>query len=140
MRSLGEIEPRLPPAGTPSHLGWHSPVPYLFGGLAAMLGLVGFALLILACSYWKVSSSLNDGRGDHGGRHGAERKLAAPAVKKPASSEAEVVVIMAGDDNPTYLATPACANPFPLVGCKESVEAKNGEEEGEDRSDRSLRH
>nr|GFA24245.1 protein glutamine dumper 2-like [Tanacetum cinerariifolium] len=34
---------------------WHSPVPYLFGGLAAMLGLIAFALLILACSYWKIS-------------------------------------------------------------------------------------
>ncbi|KAI3782161.1 hypothetical protein L2E82_12195 [Cichorium intybus] len=30
---------------------WHSPVPYLFGDLAAMLGLIGFALLLLACSY-----------------------------------------------------------------------------------------
>lgn len=27
---------------------WHSPVPYLFGGLAAVLGLIAFALLILA--------------------------------------------------------------------------------------------
>lgn len=138
MRSWGEIEPKLRPAGTPSHLGWHSPVPYLFGGLAAMLGLVGFALLILACSYWRVSSSLNEGRSNNGGRHGAEGKVAAPAVKKPASVEAKVVVIMAGDDDPTYLATPVCASPFPLVDGKESVKAKNGDEEGEDRSDHSL--
>ncbi|EMS45822.1 hypothetical protein TRIUR3_28536 [Triticum urartu] len=37
------------------HSPWQSPVPYLFGGLAAMLGLIAFALLILACSYWKLS-------------------------------------------------------------------------------------
>ncbi|KAF5787554.1 putative protein glutamine dumper [Helianthus annuus] len=39
---------------TPS---WHSPVPYLFGGLALILGLIAFALLILACSYWKLSQN-----------------------------------------------------------------------------------
>ena len=39
---------------------WHSPVPYLFGGLAAMLGLIAFALLILACSYWKLSGQLQN--------------------------------------------------------------------------------
>ncbi|KAE8710356.1 Protein GLUTAMINE DUMPER 1 [Hibiscus syriacus] len=39
---------------------WHSPVPYLFGGLAAMLGLIAFALLILACSYWKLSGYLEE--------------------------------------------------------------------------------
>ncbi|KAJ1382513.1 protein GLUTAMINE DUMPER 2-like [Sesbania bispinosa] len=39
---------------------WHSPVPYLFGGLAAMLGLIAFALLILACSYWKLAGQLQN--------------------------------------------------------------------------------
>ncbi|EMS55522.1 hypothetical protein TRIUR3_12089 [Triticum urartu] len=41
--------------GTAPHSPWQSPVPYLFGGLAAMLGLIALALLILACSYWKLS-------------------------------------------------------------------------------------
>lgn len=40
---------------------WQSPVPYLFGGLAAMLGLITLALLILACSYWKLNSYLGTG-------------------------------------------------------------------------------
>ncbi|XP_010497820.1 PREDICTED: protein GLUTAMINE DUMPER 2, partial [Camelina sativa] len=39
------------------HSPWHSPVPYLFGGLAAMLALISLALLILACSYWRLSGS-----------------------------------------------------------------------------------
>ncbi|KAG2384194.1 F-box/LRR-repeat protein [Vigna angularis] len=37
-----------------------SPIPYLFGGLALMLALVGLALLILACSYSKSYSSNGD--------------------------------------------------------------------------------
>ncbi|KAL2489898.1 Protein GLUTAMINE DUMPER 2 [Forsythia ovata] len=49
-----------PPAATTIQRSpWHSPVPYLFGGLAAMLGLIAFALLILACSYWKLSDQMN---------------------------------------------------------------------------------
>ncbi|EAZ21955.1 hypothetical protein OsJ_05607 [Oryza sativa Japonica Group] len=36
---------------------WQSPVPYLFGGLAAMLGLIALSLLALACSYWKLAAA-----------------------------------------------------------------------------------
>ncbi|XP_047951764.1 protein GLUTAMINE DUMPER 1-like [Salvia hispanica] len=78
---------------------WHSPVPYLFGGLAAMLGLIAFALLILACSYWKLSE---DGERDleaDGERDGASK--AAPPVM-----EEKFLVIMAGQEKPTFLATP----------------------------------
>ncbi|GKC32097.1 glutamine dumper 2-like protein [Tanacetum coccineum] len=46
------ISPSSPLSPQPSP--WHSPVPYLFGGLAAMMGLIAFALLVLACSYWKL--------------------------------------------------------------------------------------
>ncbi|KMZ64057.1 Protein GLUTAMINE DUMPER 3 [Zostera marina] len=92
---------------------WRSPVPYLFRGLAAMLGLIAFALLILACSYWKLSGYL-----------GAENvaRAAAPAaadgdveinisrqedtIKVEAVFEEKIVVIMAGDEKPTFLATP----------------------------------
>ncbi|CAL9122934.1 unnamed protein product, partial [Musa textilis] len=76
------------------------PLLYLFGGLAAMLGLVGFALSLLACAYWKLSG--------HFERGGAERgaKLE-PATATPATFyKQEVVVVMAGDEKPTYLATP----------------------------------
>ncbi|KAL1060532.1 hypothetical protein V6Z11_1Z090900 [Gossypium hirsutum] len=58
-------------AASPStipHSPWHSPVPYLFGGLAAMLGLIAFALLILACSYWKLSGYLENGERGEGDR------------------------------------------------------------------------
>ncbi|ONK69683.1 uncharacterized protein A4U43_C05F25650 [Asparagus officinalis] len=71
-----------------SHSAWHSPVPYLFGGLAAMLGLIAFALLILACSYWKLSGYLDSGEdsGDaqNGGGDDGDKE----------------------DEKPTFLATP----------------------------------
>ncbi|XP_022730773.1 protein GLUTAMINE DUMPER 5-like [Durio zibethinus] len=86
---------------------WHSPVPYLFGGLAAMLGLIAFALLILACSYWRLSGRLdNNGEGadaerdvETGGKEGDLNKL----VKV---FEEKILVIMPGEKKPTYLATP----------------------------------
>ncbi|KAL5219806.1 hypothetical protein ABZP36_024519 [Zizania latifolia] len=90
-----------------AHSAWHSPVPYLFGGLAAMLGLIAFALLILACSYWKLSGYLEsgDGRGEDDGSSTDGAKPAASDLPPPIWKE-EILVIMAGDVKPTYLATP----------------------------------
>lgn len=93
--------------GGAAHSAWHSPVPYLFGGLAAMLGLIAFALLILACSYWKLSGYLEDGagRGDDDGSAADGAKPAASDLPPPIWEE-KILVIMAGDVKPTYLATP----------------------------------
>ncbi|KAL6533804.1 hypothetical protein OROHE_013637 [Orobanche hederae] len=83
---------------------WRSPVPYLFGGLAAMLGLIAVALLILACSYWKLS-----GAGEDGGEGGADvsQKVdgGSDANAAPVFEE-KFLVIMAGDVEPSFLATP----------------------------------
>ncbi|KAK8968381.1 Protein GLUTAMINE DUMPER 3 [Platanthera guangdongensis] len=98
-----------PPAASAVHSPWHSPVPYLFGGLAAMLGLIAFALLILACSYWKLSGYLEGGGGEGGDLSPAEEEQkAGDGGGKPAASvyEERIVVIMAGDKKPTFLATP----------------------------------
>ncbi|VAI92770.1 unnamed protein product [Triticum turgidum subsp. durum] len=93
--------------GTTPHSPWQSPVPYLFGGLAAMLGLIAFALLILACSYWKLSGYL-DGDREGQAAEGDGEKAAASGASKPALDFQEhVVVIMAGDERPTFLAKPA---------------------------------
>ncbi|XP_064967057.1 protein GLUTAMINE DUMPER 3-like [Musa acuminata AAA Group] len=77
-----------------------APLLYLFGGLVAMLGLVGVALILLACAYWKLSG--------HFDRGGAERGAnLEPAMATPATFyKQEIVVVMAGDEKPTYLATP----------------------------------
>ncbi|KAL0407881.1 UNVERIFIED_CONTAM: protein GLUTAMINE DUMPER 1 [Sesamum radiatum] len=96
-----------PPATTTQRSPWHSPVPYLFGGLAAILGLIAFALLILACSYWKLSDQVN-GREDGGDRdvEGGEKGESSSDAKAPPAFEEKVLVIMAGEVKPTFLATP----------------------------------
>ncbi|KAJ8479890.1 hypothetical protein OPV22_023617 [Ensete ventricosum] len=86
-------------AGGGGHSGWHSPVPYLFGGLAAMLGLIAFALLLLVCSYWRLSRR-------RGGDADPDPKTWVEVAMPAACYEEKVVVIMAGDEKPTYLATP----------------------------------
>ncbi|GER39749.1 glutamine dumper 2 [Striga asiatica] len=90
-----------PPAAAPMS-PWHSPVPYLFGGLAAMLGLIAFALLILACSYLKLSGDGNERDVERGGEKGD----GGSDDKAPPVFEEKFLVIMAGDMKPTFLATP----------------------------------
>ncbi|XP_060171395.1 protein GLUTAMINE DUMPER 5-like [Lycium barbarum] len=80
---------------------WHSPAPYLFAGLAAMLGLIAFALLILACSYWKSAGERSGEITRAGDDAGAGEKLKVSPI-----FEEKIVVIMAGDLNPSYLAMP----------------------------------
>lgn len=100
---------RAPISSQVPHSPWHSPVPYLFGGLAAMLGLIAFALLILACSYWKLSGYL-EGNGE------SERDLEAGEGRmdqdqKPQKPyEEKILVIMAGQEKPTFLATPSMSS------------------------------
>ncbi|CAH2069608.1 unnamed protein product [Thlaspi arvense] len=89
------------------HSPWHSPVPYLFGGLAAMLGLIAFALLILACSYWRLSGYL-DGEENQSRERDLEAGDGKPQkAMKPVILPEKFLVIMAGDVKPTHLATPA---------------------------------
>lgn len=91
------------PSAVPPHNAWHSPVPYLFGGLAAMLGLIAFALLILACSYWRLSNYLEEAGESNSGD--ATKQDEGEAKPPPCFVEG-FVVIMAGDHKPTFLATP----------------------------------
>ncbi|KAI3811392.1 hypothetical protein L1987_21113 [Smallanthus sonchifolius] len=87
---------------------WHSPVPYLFGGLAAMLGLIAFALLILACSYWKLSGYPDnhpDPERDLESEDG-DTKSDINNDKIRTVFEEKYLVIMAGQVNPAFLATP----------------------------------
>ncbi|XP_047076430.1 protein GLUTAMINE DUMPER 2-like [Lolium rigidum] len=83
---------------------WQSPVPYLFGGLAAMLGLIALSLVALACSYWNLSGGDPlTGQGGDDQADGEKRSVARLAGEW----QGHVVVIMAGDEHPTFLATPA---------------------------------
>ncbi|KAG0523137.1 hypothetical protein BDA96_07G098100 [Sorghum bicolor] len=105
----------IPPAAAAAALPaspWHSPVPYLFGGLAAMLGLITLALLILACSYWKLNNYLGTGDATASASSGPGRPGATDGdgSKSPAASPATfadlVAVVMAGEKMPTFLAAP----------------------------------
>ncbi|CAI9772311.1 unnamed protein product [Fraxinus pennsylvanica] len=103
------FSPPPPAVATIQHSPWHSPAPYLFGGLATMLGLIAFALWVLACSYWKLSGRMNtaEGQGGEGDMEAGDDKNGGGAVKRPLPVlEEKIVVIMAGDEKPTFLATP----------------------------------
>ncbi|KAG6706729.1 hypothetical protein I3842_07G235500 [Carya illinoinensis] len=125
----------MPPTPSVSHAQpqrspWHSPVPYLFGGLAATLGLIAFALLILACSYWRLAGQLDEreGQDERDLESGAgEGKEAGDSESKVAKVyEEEILVIMAGDKKPTFLATPVCAKAVSL-GYGSGVKSENEE-------------
>ncbi|KAG5018548.1 hypothetical protein AAZX31_06G056600 [Glycine max] len=95
---------------------WHSPVPYLFGGLAAMLGLIAFALLILACSYWKLSGQLQNEENaerDLESVVGGEKQGDSANKESVTVYEEKILVIMAGDEKPTFLATPKASSFVP---------------------------
>ncbi|KAJ4748027.1 Glutamine dumper 3 [Rhynchospora pubera] len=94
--------------GLVPHSTWRSPVPYLFGGLAAMMGVIALALLILACSYWKLSGFLNSVTSNEESSSGTEgEKGSNDSDVGPVVVQTEhVAVIMAGQERPTYLATP----------------------------------
>ncbi|CAF2088963.1 protein GLUTAMINE DUMPER 5 [Brassica rapa] len=101
---------------------WRTPVPYLFGGLAAMLGLIAFALLLLACSYWSLSR-----RTDSEKQTETDEKVTAKVF------EEKILVIMAGHNKPTFLATPVaaktCVSSLECV-ITEDKEGQNGESTG----------
>ncbi|CAL9073994.1 unnamed protein product [Musa acuminata var. zebrina] len=75
---------------------WQTPVPYLFGGFGAVMILIAAALIILACSHRR--SAIRCGSSE-------EKPVIVHADMEP-----RVVVVMAGDDKPRFL-----AQPFSLV-------------------------
>lgn len=75
-----------------------------------MLGLIAFALLILACSYWRLSGQLQDEENGNRELENNNEKEGDSVNKESVKVyEEKILVIMAGDQNPTYLATPVCA-------------------------------
>ncbi|KAK1420907.1 hypothetical protein QVD17_22871 [Tagetes erecta] len=115
---------------------WHSPVPYLFGGLAAMLSLIAFALLILACSYSKHSGDRdNDGDGETDLEAGTgDSKPDNQKNESPVVFEEKFLVIMAGEAKPTFLATPVSsrATSFGSCSCRSNSSEKSSTSEEEE--------
>ncbi|KAK4800670.1 hypothetical protein SAY86_021157 [Trapa natans] len=84
-------------ARSAGHLYWRSPVPYLFGGLGVLFILIAASLVILACSNRKRTAAR---RTEEAGEDVVK------AILRPLDMEPRIVVIMAGDDKPSFLATP----------------------------------
>ncbi|GMH16627.1 hypothetical protein Nepgr_018468 [Nepenthes gracilis] len=130
MRTGGTLETAAQPQPhtQTQHSPWHSPVPYLFGGIAAMLGLIAFSLLVLACSYWKLSGFLGSTAADRDAEPTAAEGKADDNIKPlPAAFESNVLVIMAGEEKPTFLATPASVRVSSFGDKSSSGSTCNGE-------------
>jgi len=96
----------------------NTPVPYLLGGVGTMLVLIGFAVIFLAWSYFKdcrtgYSEEENNNRSaghqqivEHG--DGGRSEMTKDIMGELSDDKDErVVVIMAGDDEPTFIAKQA---------------------------------
>ncbi|KAL9680316.1 hypothetical protein QQ045_018194 [Rhodiola kirilowii] len=111
----------------------HSPVTYLICGIAAMSLLIGSALLIFIISYWQYKARLDQaeserrrdlevGEGEQGNFGAGERKV---------GYREKIAVIMAGDENPRFLATPKRYKRFLYTDDeaeKQSVDGERGKE------------
>ncbi|XP_058205597.1 protein GLUTAMINE DUMPER 2-like [Rhododendron vialii] len=117
--------PIFPLPATAQRSPWHSPRLYLFGGLAAMLCLIALALLILFCSFRirRLSRWYENGESD---LEAGDDKKKPNSVKALPEFEEKYLVIMAGDVNPTFLATPVCSK-----ACSFEQDAKVKREEME---------
>ncbi|KAK1295939.1 Protein GLUTAMINE DUMPER 2 [Acorus calamus] len=79
------------PSGRSGLGNWHTPVPYLFVGLGALLVLIVVALIFLFCSSHKPSQRPQSPGGP---------------VAALEDSGPKIVVVMPGDGRATYLAKP----------------------------------
>jgi len=91
-----------------------TPVPYLLGGVGTMLVLIGFSLILLAWSYFKDYSAAhseeeinNRSSGprlivEHG--DGGGREMTKDMAGLSDDKGERVIVIMAGDEEPTFIA------------------------------------
>ncbi|KAJ0965668.1 hypothetical protein J5N97_026806 [Dioscorea zingiberensis] len=82
-----------------------------------MLGLIAFALLILACSYWKLSGYLDNAENtEETGEANEVKQEVKDGSQSQYYSEVRLVVIMAGEEKPTFLATPISSKSTSSLG------------------------
>lgn len=98
-----------------------------------MLLVVAFALTLLACSYWNLSDLLNNRQNRADIDLEREVESTGKSIKIHQPLDVKVVVIMAGDDKPTYLATPTSNTTSSLGAEKEGKEEETQMLEGENK-------
>ncbi|XP_047054208.1 protein GLUTAMINE DUMPER 6-like [Lolium rigidum] len=102
-------------AAAAGHVGhaalWRTPTPYLFIGFTLMMGLIAVALLILVCTRRKPSAGSSR-------RGSATEEASARGTMAPLDREPKVVVIMAGDHMPSFIAS---ARPFAFATAASSA-------------------
>ncbi|CAN7025664.1 hypothetical protein BRARA_F03059 [Brassica rapa] len=100
---------------TPKAEIWKSPVPYLFGGLSLVLLLIALALFSLVCIHKKSHSSSSNNTYPV-----EEEEDAGDNEAKTVMGEylPKIVVILAGDDQPTCLAVPVIPTLSSIYPCK----------------------
>ncbi|KAK9067142.1 hypothetical protein SSX86_014467 [Deinandra increscens subsp. villosa] len=84
-----------------------SPLIYLFGGISLILALITVALVILACSQRKRRLAAVGGGDIETGDDTQKPVMTNFNRCDGAGGGPKIVVIMAGDEVPTYLATPS---------------------------------
>ncbi|KAK9116414.1 hypothetical protein Sjap_015361 [Stephania japonica] len=108
--SLAPIaSPSTTSAAGPARLRlWHTPLPFLFGGIAAAILLIAVSLVILLCTNYRSSSSSSSSSFT---THDidVEKARAQPSMMPSQMQEPKFVVVMAGNDVPTYIAKPFAA-------------------------------
>ncbi|WRX21606.1 hypothetical protein QQP08_014093 [Theobroma cacao] len=81
---------------------WKSPIPFLFGSLAIVLLLIVVSLVMLVCSCRKNSANSPED---------TEEKPPENIISV-LDAEPKILVIMAGNDKPTYVATPVTSSVY----------------------------
>eukprot|EP01018_Ginkgo_biloba_P039818 Gb_41710 [translate_table: standard] len=93
-------------ANAGAHSGWQWPVTYLvLGEVAAMVTLISLGSIILIYTFWKLSRQVQPGS------NGASAHVLGDSVELcPVDKlEDKIIVIMPGDEKPTFLAKPVPA-------------------------------
>ncbi|KAF8105703.1 hypothetical protein N665_0157s0267 [Sinapis alba] len=99
---------------TPKVEIWKSPIPYLFGGLSLVLLLIALALFSLVCIHKKSHSSSSSNN-----TYPVEEEEEDNEAYKTVMGEylPKIVVILAGDDQPTCLAVPVIPTLSSIYPC-----------------------
>lgn len=101
-----------------------------------MLGLIAFALLILACSYWKLSGYLDGGEDTN---REPDLEAGDDTQKQPSPVfEEKILVIMAGDIKPTYLATPMSSRSSSFGDTKSNTSCSSSATVNADKDEKSV--